>query len=485
MRRFFLLLIVTLFGSNIFAQSESTTMATNLSQVYSWDKYPTYSTYVSFMQFYADNYPNLCRLDTIATTDNEHLILALKIGSNATSEDTKPKFFYTSSMHGDELTGAIMLMRLIDTLITHSDNFSSLINTINIYINPFANPDGTWYAGDNTVSSAMRYNANWVDINRNFPDIRYGTNYSEEPLQLETQAFMLYALKNRFNLSCNLHGGSEVFNYPFDSYTSEQKTHADKSWFETLGRDFVAKLQGRANGYFSDVSSSGIIDGGDWYTVFGGRQDWHTYFAHCREVTLEVSSQKKPQSNTLPIYWEYLKQSLFVFFDYAQKGFEGVITDSISHMPLSDVRVEINDYDRDSSEVFTNLSGYYFRPVLSGTYSVSFYKEGYYTKTINISSNDSLSRYDVELSPTNVSMEDITFTWPQIYPLPLKNDLVICYAANTLYQILDLQGRILLSGKIKSPVERINTKCLSSGTYILNLIYPNNKTISKKLIKQQ
>lgn len=485
MKRFFVLLFLIIICHLGFAQTKVFNMANTLEDMYSWNKYPTYSTYIDFMHYYADTYPNLCVLDTIGSTNEGRLLLALKICNNATQEQSKPKFFYTSSMHGDELTGAIIMMRLIDTLLSHSENFVSLLNSIQLYINPFANPDGTWYSDNNSVLSAKRYNANMVDINRNFPDVRFGGNTDGEVIQAETQAFMHYALINRFNMSCNLHGGSEVFNYPYDCFPSSAKRHTDSNWFKALGEDFISDLGGRTKGYFTDISNSGIIDGGDWYTVYGGRQDWHTYYAHCREVTLEVSLDKMPSSNDLPIFWSYLKKSLFVFLNYSKKGFEGLVVDSNTTEPLQDVMVEIDNHDIDSSQVFTNKIGYYFRPILSGIYSVTFSKNGYYSKTIEITSGDNLTDYNVQLIPTGTFIHDTRDMALQIYPLPFKESLTIFADEYLTYQIIDLQGIKVKEGKLLQGTNILNTQNLSPNTYIIKMYNLQGKAISKKLIKQK
>lgn len=91
-------------------------MATNLSQMNSWDRYPTYMVYDLLMRRMATSYPNICKLDTIGFSVNNKLILALKISSNPNSDIDKPKFFYSSTMHGDETAGYVLLLRLADWL---------------------------------------------------------------------------------------------------------------------------------------------------------------------------------------------------------------------------------------------------------------------------------------------------------------------------------------------------------------------------------
>lgn len=458
-------------------------VATSLSEMYDWNLYPSYQTYLDFMNYYADTYPNYCKLDTIGYTLNNRLLLALKISSDVSLDLNKPKFFYSSSMHGDELTGSVILMHLIDTLLSsQSNDILALRDALQIYICPLANPDGTYFGGDNNVSQAIRYNANYVDLNRNYPDIRAGIHPDGEAYQVENIAFMNYATREKFNMSCNLHGGAEVVNFPFDTYRSSQKTHADDSWFRTMGTEFVNSLSNASN-YFVDVTSSGITEGGDWYVITGSRQDWHTYFAHCREVTLEISTTKTPSQNTLPRYWNYLKQSVFTFPLYCLKGFEGVVKDSITRDNLNDVMISINNHDRDSSEVFTNNNGYFFRPILAGEYSVTFSKQGYYDKTINISASGNLTNIgEIELVAENYnSLVLAKENSIKIFPVPASDLLNIELEKDMEYMIADLQLKILKKGVLKKGNNLLDISFLNEGSYTL-VFFDKNESISKQII---
>lgn len=454
---------------------KSILVATDTSQMSSWNRYPTYSTYLTMMKSFANNYPNICRLDTIGYTVNNRLLLCLIISNNPNVNQDKPKFFYSSSIHGNELTGAMLLLHLVDYILKNQTNseVSQVLNNIQLYVCPLANPDGTYSGGNNDVSQATRYNANYVDINRNFPDFVQGTHPDGEQTQIETQAFINYATNNKFNMSCNLHTGSEVFNYPFDCYTSSTKTHADKSWFNNLGNAFVDSISSSApSSYFTSVNNSGVVDGGDWYVVYGGRQDYHTYFLHCREVTVEVSDDFMPQSSNLPNYWTYLKSSLFTFLSWCNKGFDGVCYDSLTNERLYDVKIEIINHDRDNSEVYSNNNGYYFRPIENGTYNVSFSKQGYLSKTMTINySNSNMLHQNVFLTKAS-SNNTIRKTNNDvfIYPTLCKNTLNIKTYCKSKYEIFDLQGRKIIKGNLNNNDNIIDLSNLNKGQYIIKVI---------------
>ena len=168
-----------------------------------WDAYPKYSEYVAKMQYWAATYPSLCTLQSIGTTPNGRTLYVLKISDNAVTDETEPEFFYTSSMHGDEITGFPTMLHFIDYLLTNYGTLSEITNLVNateLYICPLANPDGSYKTvGNDTYNStgntATRANANGYDLNRNYPDPIGGlhpdsglqTNPTYQP---ETAAFL-------------------------------------------------------------------------------------------------------------------------------------------------------------------------------------------------------------------------------------------------------------------------------------------------------
>lgn len=303
---------------------KSVTMATTVDDMASWNRYPTYSVYLEMMQRWATQYPQICTLDTLGTSVQGRLILAVHIEGERHLEVERPQFFYSSTIHGDEVTGYVMMLRLIDTLLSSygtSPRLTSLVNSTAIYINPLANPDGTYRRGNHTVVGATRYNANNIDLNRTFPDPFSGS--STKALQPENQAMVDYAFGHRFRLSANLHGGAEVLNYPWDSFTSTMRPHPESDWWKAVCKRFVDTCRTQNSQYMSDVTHTGYIAGGDWYIIPGGRQDYMNYVHNCLELTMEISTTKTLACELLPRYWRYLSAS---FINYIEE---------IHHLPGS------------------------------------------------------------------------------------------------------------------------------------------------------
>ncbi|HEY9114658.1 MAG TPA: M14 family zinc carboxypeptidase, partial [Bacteroidales bacterium] len=82
-----------------------------------WDYYPTYSAYVSIMNQFATDYPDLCEVVNIKTLASNRQILCIHINDSLGVEQNEPEFLYTSSIHGDETTGYVLMLHLIDYLL--------------------------------------------------------------------------------------------------------------------------------------------------------------------------------------------------------------------------------------------------------------------------------------------------------------------------------------------------------------------------------
>jgi hypothetical protein len=374
-----------------------------------WNFYPTYPQYVSIMNTFASTYPSICHLDTIGRTTSGRLLLALKISDSVNYDRGAPQVLLTSSIHGDEYTGYIMMLHLIDTLLNSygtSTRLTNIVHNTQLYINPLANPDGTYYGGDNTVGNARRTNQFNVDMNRNYPDPAAGQHPDGLQWQPETMAFMNYADHHHLSLSFNLHGGAEVVNYPWDTWS---RLTADDSWWKYVGKEFADTCHKYGpSGYFTNPKPSGYTDGYAWYTITGGRQDYHNYFKHDREVTIEISVTKNPPASALLTYWKDLYHSFFNFIEQSSYGINGKVYDSVTYSPIA-AKVLISTHDLDSSFVYSTLpTGWYFRYIDTGPWSLTFSAPGYYSRTITgiTSPHHSYNRQNVKLRPVDVN-------WPR------------------------------------------------------------------------
>lgn len=367
-------------------------------ELFEWDAYPSYDAYVQLMQDFENDYPDYCEVFNFGTLNSGRELLMARINNGETGG--KPKFMYTAAIHGDETAGYVLTLRLIDYLLTNygtNPRVTNLVDNLDIFINPLANPDGTFYAGNNTVNGSIRGNANGIDLNRNYPDPEDGPHPDGNAYQAETNAFMELAEQYQFVMAANFHGGAEVVNYPWDTWA---RLHADDAWWFMVSREYADSAQFYSpSGYLTDLNN-GITNGYAWYSISGGRQDYMNYFRTCREFTLEISDIKTLPANLLPAFWTYNKASMLSYMEQATYGLHGTITDAVSGEPVV-ATVSIEGHDMDNSHVYSSsIDGSYFRPIKAGNWLITYSAEGYYPQTIELETADyETTIQNIELNP--------------------------------------------------------------------------------------
>ncbi len=366
-----------------------------------WDSYPTYEAYVSMMYQFESDYPLICDVQTVGYSVEGREIIFARISDNVYVDENEPEVCYSSTMHGNEICGYVLMIRLIDSLLTGytaaDPRIVDMVNNLDIWINPNANPDGTYNGGNHTVFGATRYNANSVDLNRNFPDPQDGQHPDGNSWQAETVVMMDLAEEQRFVISGNHHTGAEVLNYPWDTWAQR---HADDQWFQDICHAYADTVQAYSSGYMTGFDD-GITNGYDWYTIAGGRQDYMTYFRGGREVTFELSDQQLLPGDQLPAHWEYNKRSFLAYLENALYGIRGIVTDAITGDPV-DAVITVVGHDIDSARVFTDPDvGDYYRMIESGTWSLEFTAVGYVPQTISgiVVTDCNTTVVDVQLEP--------------------------------------------------------------------------------------
>lgn len=153
---------------------------------------------------------------------------------------TKPAFLYSSTMHGWETVCYYMMLRLADYILNNAATDSvvqRLLDSVDLYICPLENPDGTYYLTNDLILKdgihSIYHNYNDVQLNRNYPYLP-GLEGSAD-IQPETQAIIDWVTPIHFVMSVNFHCGAEIVNYPWDAWTTAQRSHADADWFRYTG----------------------------------------------------------------------------------------------------------------------------------------------------------------------------------------------------------------------------------------------------------
>lgn len=446
--------------------------ALNLDQAMEWETYPTYSQYDAIMQKFLADYPSLCHLDTIGTSIRGRQVFALKISDNPGIDETEPEVFYSSTMHGDETGGFVLMLRLADYLLKNystDERVRNIVNNLEVWINPNANPDGTYGTG-NTISYPTRDNANGVDLNRNFPD----PFQPGEIQQKENIDMMKFLRDRRFVLSANFHAGSEVVNYPWDRWLS--KLHADNSWFETISRAYADTVHNYSVESYMNYMDNGVTRGAEWYVIYGGRQDYVTWELQGREVTIELDYTKQTPAAQLELLWQYNYRSLLGYIENALYGIHGLVKNSVTDAPVA-AKIYIAGYDKDSSQVYSDtLSGRFVRMLEPGLWDLIFKATGYTNDTVK--SISVIQGQETEIVVNMVQeVNSVDKTCPDnlfLYPNPSATEIRVVLPSGILgdvnMRIINQSGMIVSEHQTEviygSPVI-IDVRCLAAGVYIV------------------
>ena len=439
-----------------------------------WNVYPTYQEYLDLMQLMADSFPALCQKIDIGNSVNGKKLLFLKISDNVSQDEAEPEFMYSATIHGDETAGYVFTLRLAYELLSDygSDPVATrLIDSLEIYINPLANPDGTYANSDTSIWGATRFNANGFDLNRNFPDPENG-NLPGGPRQIEALNMMNFMEGLNIHMSANLHGGTEVLNYPWDTW---QKRHADDNWFIHICREYADSAQAASPSGYMTFQNNGITNGYDWYTIAGGRQDYTTFFLRGREVTFELSNSKVLPSSQLENYYGYNRSGMLNYMAQALYGLQGKVKDSLSGAPLQ-ASVNIPTHDKDQSSVFSDsIHGFYVRYLDSGNYDLVFSAPGYISKSISgvRINHHKKTLLNVSLLPNFAAIVNPSKSPIQVWPNPTNGRINLQiepsqFTSQELW-VIDAEGRRI--GKYWIPGNRfsLDLTAFGPGIYFLRL----------------
>jgi carboxypeptidase D len=371
--------------------------------------YHGYDSIVTTLEDAVETYPSICRMEKIGESALGRPLWAILVTDNPAMEEDEPELKYIGAVHGDEPLGVEMTLKFLNLLLTNygvDERITSLVDNTAIWILPTMNPDG--------LESLERYNGNGYDLNRSFPS--YPTNFTSTVFrgdlpdysvwQPEVAAVMKWTINNSFVLSANFHTGDLVVNYPYDDDSIPSGVEApspDDDLFIDISKRYSIH---NAPMWDSVDFKDGITNGNAWYRVLGGMQDWNYRYAGCNEVTIELSTTKKPAANTLSNFWSNNQESMLSYAESIQIGVRGIITDISTSKPMwAEARVMGIDHP-----VYTDPDvGDYHRMLLPGIYTMEFGAPGYFKKTVEnvIVGEDAATRVDVSLATPDVNRDGV------------------------------------------------------------------------------
>jgi len=308
-----------------------------------------------------------------------------------------------ANMHGNEPLGRELLILLAKYLLENYKvlpSVTQLVDTTRIHLMPSMNPDGYEKAHVtlDCQSGTGRANAHNVDLNRNFPDPHL-TNTENRHQEIETQNVINWSLSIPFVLSANLHTGSLVVNYPYDTNDAQRQVYsrsADDAIFRQISLAYsqnhpTMKLGTpclhESCGDSGEKFANGITNGAAWYPVNGGMQDWHYYHTNALEVTIEQSCRQFPPNADLPKHWDEHKPALLAYLNQVHRGVKGFVVDA-NGVGVANATIHVDGIDHN---VHTATDGDYWRLLVPGNYTVTVQKTGFHSLNQTVTVTNSLA----------------------------------------------------------------------------------------------
>lgn len=265
-----------------------------------------------FLEKYARLYSSIFSYTSIGKSVENRDLFMVHIGpqiQNADSNSSLKSIAFIGNIHGNETIGRELNLYFIDYLCKSYNKdakIKNLVNNVNIYIMPSLNPDGFEHKTNLNEWDPQRYNANNVDLNRNFP---YKNNENEDiipnTLEPETQSLMEWYKNHNIELSLTIHNGSIVVNYPLDSPIHNSNKTPDDNKLKFISYEYA-----KNNTMFEKSwAYNGITNGAQWYIVKGSLQDWRYNFNTNIDLTLELSYEKVVEEENFEKYWNANKPS--------------------------------------------------------------------------------------------------------------------------------------------------------------------------------
>lgn len=398
--------------------------------------YYTYQEIINIADSLVGAFPAICQKIIIGQSGQGRQLAVLKISDNATTNEAEPEVFFEAGIHGDEIGTVENIIRFARDLCKGygtNTQITNLVNTREIFLLLMVNPDGR--------ESMSRYNANYVDINRDGGYMWNGEGNSPAAWsQVETKAIRNFINQRHFVVFTDYHSGTEFISYPW-SYRPDATL--DQTHIHSL-----AAVYANNSGYSNIPYAAGYAG---MYPINGSTKDFNYGMWGSVAWSIEISNSKQPPASQIYYYYNKNKPAMLSIIQYAGYGIGGMVYDSITGQPVA-ARIRIN-----GTVPFYNDPevGDFHKYVVPGTYNVEVSANGYQTKIItgitvtaynaaqlNISLSPSQGRYAYKVLGSYVpgnNFDDEGYTWASLgapdninYSLG-KNGWIILDMKDTIY----------------------------------------------------
>ena len=356
-----------------------------------FDDFHTYEEIRDDFYSYAASHPDIAVIEVLGYSVQNRELFAMKITDNPNLEEDEPELVFWGGIHGDEYTSAelpYLYMLYLCENYGIDPSVTQYVDNNEIWCIPMINPDGH--------EMGIRYNANWVDLNRDYGYQWDGWGSSSAPFsQIETRIVRQFCMENNITLSTTFHCSGDVLFYQW-GYSPDATPDADVIY--------------RVGDRYASLADYDFENSWEDYETHGELLDY-LYGSHCGLCyTVETSSF----SGSVPQTFARNQLGMNFFCRIAGEGLHGIVTDAQTGEPLW-AAVWITGRAIPS---YTDPElGDLHRLMLPGIYDLTVWANGYQPQSVNdvTVSFGSPCQFEVALQPgggeyafmvTSVNQED-------------------------------------------------------------------------------
>lgn len=364
------------------------------------DGYPTHSQMGDALHALAEAHPETAGLVQLGISEESRAIWGLRI-SGATTPALQWRIL--GDHHGDEPSSGVLALAVAEHLLRNygSDaDVTRLLDTDAVWIAPMVNPDG--------IALGSRYNANAVDINRNFGHQWSATAYraGDAPFsESETRAVRAHGAWTGLGAGLSMHSGETNLGWVWNHDATPPPD--------------APLLADMANEYQQACTTPGfwVTNGADWYPTTGDTNDW-SYGRHgVLDFTLEVTLDKTPPADLLPQMIDDHIPAVMTFLSWPHRA-TGEVRDAETGLPLPAV-VQI-----DGVSLSTGPDGRFGRPIPAAGIAAVVTAPGFHPQDIELDPGVP-KRVVLErdgLDPIRPQPVVLSRTGPGEFDLPIRAD---------------------------------------------------------------
>lgn len=133
-----------------------------MKTTFQYDHYYKYDELKNDLEYFAEKYPNLCKLEVNCVTEEGRNQYAVTLTNTVTGDAlSKPGWYLDGNIHAGEVTSSMCAMHTIDYLLTNyetDETCKKLLDNLTIYVIPRVTPDGaeTYLSTPYNLRSANR-----------------------------------------------------------------------------------------------------------------------------------------------------------------------------------------------------------------------------------------------------------------------------------------------------------------------------------------